>query len=65
MIYALRRHTLSLTSFGRLMLASACSMRRRTGETRFNRFAAADVVVLFSATALVWESLKKMADHRQ
>lgn len=59
-IYSLRRHISSLIGFG-LMLASASRMALNRGDS-FNMFAAAALVLLFSATAVSWELLKRMAD---
>lgn len=62
-IYSLRRHISSLIGFG-LMLVSAVRMTLNWGNS-FNMFAAATLVLLFSATAVSWELLRRIADHSQ
>ncbi len=62
-IHSLWRHISSLIGFG-LMLASASRMALNWGDS-FDMFAAATLVLLFSATAVSWELLKSMAGHQR
>jgi hypothetical protein len=60
-IQSLRRHVSSLIGFG-ILLASALRMALNWGDA-YNSFAAATLVLLFSATAVSWELLRQMANH--
>lgn len=62
-IYSLRRHISSLIGFG-LMFTSAVRMTLNWGDS-FNMFAAATLVLLFSATAVSWALLRTIADQSQ
>lgn len=62
-IYSLRRHISSLIGFG-LMFTSAVRMTLNWGDS-FNMFAAATLVLLFSATAVSWALLRTLADQSQ
>jgi len=57
--YSLRRHISSGVGFGILLFAA---FRMALGwDDSFNLFAAATLVLLFSATAVSWELLKRIA----
>jgi hypothetical protein len=60
-IYSLRRHVSSLIGFG-IMFAAAFRMALNWGEP-FNLFAASTLVLLFSATTVSWELLRRMANR--
>ena len=60
-ICALRRHLSSLIGFA-MLLASALCMALNRGEA-FDWFAAAVLVLLFSATTVSWELLRQIADR--
>jgi hypothetical protein len=58
-IQALRRHISSVIGFG-ILLVSAFRMALNWGES-YNWVAASTLVLLFSATAVSWELLRRMA----
>ncbi len=60
-IRALRRHISSLIGFA-MLLVSALRMALNRGES-FDWFAAAVLVLLFSATTVSWELLRQLADR--
>jgi hypothetical protein len=60
-IYAMRRHISSLIGFG-ILLGSALCMSLKWGEV-YNWFAASTLVLLFSATAVSWELLRRIANQ--
>jgi hypothetical protein len=60
-IYSLRRHVASLIGFG-ILLASAFRMALNWGDA-YNLLAASTLVLLFSATAVSWELLRRMASR--
>jgi len=60
LILALRRHASSVIGFG-LLVVSAARMALGSGEF-YNTLAAATVVLLFSATTVSWELLRRIAN---
>lgn len=60
-IHSLRRHVSSLIGFG-ILLVSAFRMALSWGES-YNWFAASTLVLLFSATAVSWELLRRIANR--
>jgi hypothetical protein len=60
LILALRRHASSVIGFG-LLIVSAAYMALGRGEEH-NMLAAATVVLLFSATTVSWELLRRIAN---
>jgi hypothetical protein len=60
-IYPLRRHVSSLIGFG-ILLVSAFRMALHWGEP-YNWFAASTLVLLFSATAVSWELVRRIANR--
>jgi hypothetical protein len=60
-IYAMHRHISSLIGFG-ILLGSALCMSLKWGEV-YNWLAASTLVLLFSATAVSWELLKRIANQ--
>jgi hypothetical protein len=58
-MYSLRRHVSSLVGFG-ILLVSAFRMAVNWGDA-YNWFAASTLVLLFSATTVSWELLRRMA----
>jgi hypothetical protein len=61
-IYAVRGHMPSLIGFG-ILLVSALRMALNWGEA-LNLLAASTLVLLFSATAVSWELLWRIAKHK-
>lgn len=61
-IYSVRRHLSSLVGFG-ILLVSAFRMALNWG-TSFNLLAASTLVLLFSATTVSWELLRRIANCR-
>jgi len=57
--YSLRRHLSSLLGFG-ILLVAAFRMALNWGDS-YNMFAASTLVLLFSATAVSWELLTRIA----
>jgi hypothetical protein len=60
-LHAIRRHVSSLIGFG-ILLVSALCMALKRGET-YNWFAASTLILLFSATAVSWELLRRIANR--
>jgi hypothetical protein len=60
LILALRRHASSVIGFG-LLLVAAARMALSDGEW-YNTLAAATVVLLFAATTVSWELLRRIAN---
>jgi hypothetical protein len=60
-VYSLRRHVSSLIGFG-ILLVSAFRMALSWG-TSYNWFAAATLILMFSATEASWGLLKRIAAH--
>lgn len=60
-VYAVRRHASSLIGFG-ILLVSAFCMALDMGDTH-NLFAASILVLLFSATTVSWELLRRIANR--
>jgi hypothetical protein len=60
LIFALRRHASSVIGFG-LLIVAAAYMAVGRGEEH-NMLAAATVVLLFSATTVSWELLRRIAN---
>lgn len=61
-LYSVRRHVSSLLGFG-ILLVSAFRMALNWG-TSFNLLAASTLVLLFSATTVSWELLRRIANSR-
>jgi hypothetical protein len=61
-IYSVRRHVPSLVGFG-ILLVSAFRMALNRG-TSYNLLAASTLVLLFSATTVSWELLRRIANNR-
>jgi hypothetical protein len=60
-ILSLRRHVSSLIGFG-ILLVSAFRMALSWGES-YNWFAVSTLVLLFSATTVSWELLRRIANR--
>jgi len=58
--FELRRHFASVVGFG-LLLVAAARMAMRWGED-FNMLAASALVIMFSATTVSWELLRRIAN---
>ena len=61
-IYSVRRHVSSLIGFG-ILIVSAFRMALNRG-TSYNWLAASTLVLLFSATTVSWELLRRIANRR-
>jgi hypothetical protein len=60
--YSMRRHISSLIGFG-ILLVSALRMALNWG-TAYSWFAAATLVLLFSATTVSWQLLRRIVHHK-
>lgn len=60
-LFAVRRHVASLVGFA-ILLAAALRMALKWGDD-YNWFAASTLVLLFSATTVSWELLRRIANR--
>jgi hypothetical protein len=60
--YAIRRHLASLVGFAMLLVSAFCIAIK--WDDAFSWLAASTLVLLFSATTVSWELLRRLADQR-